>query len=580
MSCNKLVPSLKVNNQRRFWSRSFNLSFLVFFFSLCFSVVEINSQTLPAGIPVIEEAFRRNQLLGDSTLSQSFALRPLQFDRSDGVYLNHFYTRGDSGTNLEKAPKNYFRFLPIRQTFAFNSKRPYGWGNGPMVPNVGIQTYTQVGFTSKISILRVQFAPEFVWSQNKPYQGFESSVPSVINAKFRYWSFGDFPERFGSGPTTLFWWGQSKVTVQAGFLETGISTENIWWGPGQFSALTFSNNARSFPHFTLKSRRPAKTFLGAFEGEMIIGRLEDSGISPSQIEQLNEDYFFKFSGDHKYLNAMTITYQPKWINGLYLGFARTFQQYSAKMGTKLSDYLPVFEPFQKTVFGFDRDSEGRDQQSTFFGRWVIPEGKAEVYFEYGRRDHGYNWREAMLNPEHARAYLVGFQKLWATSSPGRHFQIRSEMLHQQESINRIIRYVGLGGGYTWHTHGQARGFTNFGEALGTGFGVGSNVQTFEISFIEGINKKGIVFERLANHQDSYYRAFGNFNSGVDPWIDLSLGILWDHQFDNLTLSTRSQIIYSSNYQWQTEPSISRAFNTGQNLWAFFGQVNLIYHFGK
>ena len=378
----------------------------------------------------------------------------------------------------------------------------------------------------------------------------------------------------------MLWWGQSKATLQFGFLETGISTENIWWGPGQFSALTFSNNARSFPHLTLRSRRPAKTFLGTFEGELIAGRIEDSGIDPSQNSVLNDQYFFRFSGDYKYLNALTITYQPKWTPGMSFGFTRTYQQYSAQMGNTFSDYLPVFEPFQKTVYGFDRDAEGRDQQFTFFGRWAIPKGKAEVYFEYGRRDHAFNWREAILNPEHARAYLVGFQKLWSTSVPGRFFQVRSELLQQQESINRIIRYAGLGGGYTWHTHGQARGFTNFGEALGTGPGVGSNVQTIEFAMIEGVNKKGVVFERLANHQDTYYTAFGNFNSGVDPWIDLILGILWDHQWDQVILSTRSQVIHSLNYQWQTAPSISKEFNTGNNLWAFFGQVHLIYLFGK
>lgn len=571
---------MKVKNQKRFWIRYWNLSFLGLVNLFIFSGQEIHSQTLPAGFPVIEEAMRRNQLLRDSSLKESFALRPLDLDRLAGENIISYLTQGYKPETSQNYSTNYFRFLPLRQTVAINTKRPYGWGNGPMVPNVGLQTYTQLGFSSKFSILKIQFAPELVWTQNKAYQGFESSDPLVINAKFRYWSFGDYPERFGLSPTALLWWGQSKVTLQVGFLETGFSTENIWWGPGQFSALTFSNNARSFPHLTLRSRRPAKTFLGTFEGEMIIGRLEDSGIAPSQIVQLNDEYFNKFSGDHKYLNALTITYQPKWTPGMFFGFVRTYQQYSVKMGTTLADYFPVFEPFQKTLYGFDRDAEGRDQQFTFFGRWAIPKGKAEVYFEYGRRDHAYDWRDAFLSPEHARAYLLGFQKLWATTTSGRYYQIRAEMLHQQESINRTIRYLGSGGAYTWNTHGQARGFTNYGEALGTGPGVGSNVQTLEISRVKGINKKGLVFERLVNQQDTYYRAYGNFDSGVKPWIDLSMGLLWDHQVGNLILSTRSQFVYSLNYQWQTTPSISKEFNSGHNLWSFFGQANLVYHFGK
>lgn len=392
-------------------------------------------QSFQVGIPVIEEALRRNQVIGDSVVGPGFTLRSLPLNtRSDvsSAWMGEF-------EKLLPRSKNYAVLLPFRQTLALNTQRPYGWGNGPMVPNVGLQSYTQGGIYAKFLIFNLQLGPELVWTQNKPFQGFEFRDPRIASSRYRSWSFGDYPERFGDGPSTLIWWGQSKFTIQAGFLEAGVSTENIWWGPGQFSSLTFSNNARSFPHLTLRSRRPATTFLGTFEGEVIVGRLEDSGIEPAQIDELNEVYFFPFSGDYKYLNAITVTYQPKWIQGLFVGFSRTHQQYSQQMGNSLGDYLPIFEPFQKTVYGFDRDSEGRDQQFTFFGRWVIPKAKMELYFEYGRRDHAYDWREAILNPEHARAYLMGLNKLWATGKPDQLIQIRAEMLHQQESINRIIR---------------------------------------------------------------------------------------------------------------------------------------------
>lgn len=556
------------------WVKIFVL--LVNFGTLSFFV---NSQTIPAGFPVLEEAVRRNQLLGDSSVARSFGLRPFELNSLEIIpsleKLNHVSPSTDS----KKAVEKYFRYTPFRQTVAFNSKRPYGWGNGPMVPNVGLQSYTQGGIYAKFLVFNLQLVPELVWTQNKPYQGFEFRDPRIASFRYRYWSFGDYPERFGEGPSTLIWWGQSKFTIQAGFLEAGVSAENIWWGPGQFSSLTFSNNARSFPHLTLRSRRPAQTFMGTFEGEVIVGRLEDSGIEPAQIDELNEVYFFPFSGDYKYLNAITITYQPRWVQGLFVGFSRTHQQYSQQMGRSWGDYLPIFEPFQKTIYGFDRDSEGRDQQFTFFGRWVIPKAKMELYFEYGRRDHAYDWREAILNPEHARAYLMGFNKLWETGKPDQLIQIRAEMLHQQESINRIIRYPGLGGGYSWHTHGQARGFTNYGEALGTGPGVGSNVQSLEVSAVNKLNKKGLLFERLANHQDFFYRSFGR-NSAKKPWIDYSLGLLWDHQWDQLIISGKAQLIQATNYQWQDEGISTRDFHSGFNPISFFGQIHLIYIFKK
>lgn len=542
----------------------------------------LHSQTLSSGMPVFEEVFRRQQVLGNVSSPNSGALRPYELSPIQWRILTNGDLDKDSVLAISKLSQrqNYFRLVPLRQTVQLNSKRPYGWGDGAMVPNVGWESYTQVGFSAKASVLRIQFAPEFVWSQNKAYQGLGGNFsPGVYRARYRDWSYGDYPERYGDGPSSFFWWGQSKVTLQAGAFEAGVSTENIWWGPGQFSALTFSNNARSFPHYTLNTRRPAKTFLGSFEGQLIVGRLEDSGIAPAQIKELNDLYFVPFTGDYKYLNALTITYQPKWVKGLYVGFNRTHQQYSAKKGEKFIDYFPIFEAFQKVEYGFDKDAEGRDQQFTFFGRLVLPAARTELYFEYGRRDHGYDWREAFLNPEHARAYLFGFQKLFSAGSRGDYYQIRAEMLTQSESINRIIRYMGSVDSYTWHTHGQARGFTNYGEALGTGPGVGSNVQTVEISRISGLNKKGIRLERLANHQDFYNRVFAK-EPEKNPWIDYSIGLLWDHQWDQLVVSGKGQFIHGRNYQWQSNEISIADFPSGKHLNSFSAQISLIYLFQK
>ncbi len=545
---------------------------------LCFiGILSGYGQTIMPNYPILEEYMRRSQLLGEDSSQFSFNLRPMDLPKGS-------FDKLLNGQPLDKEKlvqdSDYFSVLPIRQTFAFNSTRPYGWGNGPMLPNVGFQNYTQLGLSLKFSILRIQLAPEFVALENRPFQGFSGDFSNSVNrARFFYWRFGDYPERFGEESISFLWWGQSKLSLQYGAFETGISTENIFWGPGQFSSLTFSNNARSFPHLTLKTRKPAKTFLGHFEGEILIGRLEDSGFFPSQIPELNQELSNRFTGDYRYLNALTLSYRPKWVPEMTLGISRTHQQYSAQMGKSISDYLPIFEPFQKTVYGFDRDSEGRDQQVTFFGKYAIPKGKLELYFEYGKRDHAFNWREPILNPEHARAYLFGIQKLWKLSHPNQFIQIRSELLHQQESINRIIRYAGLGGGYTWHTHGQARGFANYGEALGTGPGVGSNVQTIEIAFVEKFNKLGILFERLENNQDFYYRAFGTQNERK-PWIDLSIGFLANYRWEKILLSSKIQLINAMNYQWQLAPSSSVNFPKGENKFSVFGQTHLIYFFDQ
>jgi hypothetical protein len=541
------------------------------------------SQTLNAGLSVLEENLRRAQLLGDFSPLYSFQNRPIQIFADDSSrvrkeLLQYFY-----GTNRSIDEKVRFTFLPLVSNNTVNTKRPYGWGNRGMIPNVGFQTYLSTGFFAKYHFIELQLQPEFIFAQNKPFEGFSDKFSTpVTQARFFYWNNGDNPERFGNDYFSRLWWGQSSINIIAGPISLGLSTQNIWWGPGQFNALIFSNNAEGFPHLSLNTRRPLKTFLGDIEAQLIVGRLENSGISPTQSNALNQKYFEDFTGDWRYLNAISINYNPVFLPKLFLGFNRTFQQYNKLKGNGFSDWFPVFEIFQKERFFDDGntivyDSKGQDQQVSVSFRYLVPSAKFEIYAELGRRDHSFNWREFMLNPEHARAYLAGFQKLFALSKPNTFIQIRGEMTHQQESVNRYIRYPGLIGNQTWHTHGLARGFVNYGQSLGVGSGVGVNVQTFEISQIEGLNKIGVRLERLENHQDFFYRAFGQ-SPNKKPWVDFSLGVLVDHQWGNLILSSKTQFVSAYNYQWLSEGNSTVDFPSGVKKLSFSGELNLIYLF--
>jgi hypothetical protein len=528
----------------------------------------------------LQENLRRSQLIhGFDTVSASFNLRPFETFQFNNL-LTPIY---DNGQN-SKISKIEISALPFFQTIQYNANRPYGRADGPMIPSNGLQSYTSLGIFAKFSIFRFQFQPEYIIAQNAPFEGFSDNFNNqVTRDRFRFFNTGDYPERFGESAFSAFYWGQSKLTIEFGAFETGISTQNIWWGPGQWNSLIFSNNAPGFTHLTLNTVKPAKTFLGNFEGQIIVGRLEDSGFNPTQHPELNDRFFRPFIGDWRYLNAINVTYNPKWLPGLFVGATRSYHQYNAFRGNSFRDYFPIFDFFTKERIFEDNenslefDSEGRDQQLSFFARMVSPTGKAEVYFEYGRRDHAFNWREAILNPEHARAYLFGFKKLFELSDVSKFIQVRGEITHQQESVNRYIRYPGLLGGLSWHTHTRARGFANDGQALGVGIGTGSNVQTLEVSLVDKFNKVGVLFERLENHQDFFYRAFGQ-QTDRQPWIDLSLGFLFDHQWKSLLLSSRVQIINGLNYQWQRAPIISNEFPVGKNKISLQSNLSLIYIF--
>uniref|UniRef100_UPI00404873C0 capsule assembly Wzi family protein n=1 Tax=Algoriphagus sp. TaxID=1872435 RepID=UPI00404873C0 len=475
-------------------------------------------------------------------------------------------------------------FLPVYSTLRFDRKRPYVGGEYGMIPARGAQTFFSTGFKIKFSILNLQIQPEVITSQNLSFQGFPNTFNSgVIAARFWYWNIGDLPERFGSSTFSKVYWGQSSISLRVGAFELGAGTKNFWWGPGQWSSMIFSNNAPGFPNISLNTTKPAKTFLGAFEGQVLIGRLESSEQKPTQVDDLNTGYFFPLNPDWRYLNAIMLSYSPKWVPMLSFGYTRTYQYYNAERPTDLKGWLPILEPMAKEKLFTNGnsviyDDRRQSQQIAIFGRYQMPKAKAEVYFQFGRRDHALNWREFILNPEHARAYQFGFLKITNLPTTKKLLQIRGEITQQQESVNRYLRYD-LSGGLSWHTHGQVRGFTNYGQPMGVGIGTGSNVQTLEIALVDDWKKLGLLFERLENNQDFYYRAFGLQNE-TNPWIDWTGSILWNTSFKDLFISARLQGTYARNYQWGLSETSTPEFPVSQNLLSLHSQVNLIYFWGR
>ncbi len=494
---------------------------------------------------------------------------------------------GKDSTSVEKKLWNY-EFLPIYTSLRSDGKRPYGTGEFGIIPARGIQSFLSAGVKANFSILYVQLQPELVLAENKAFEGFPDTFSStVISSRFYFWNVGDSPERFGNKSYHKFFLGQSSVSLRYKSFELGAGTRNFWWGPGQWNSLIFSNNAPGFPNISLNTTKPAKTFLGHFEGQVLIGRLESSGFPGSQTQDLNTRFFKPLNPDWRYINAFMISYTPKWIPNLSIGMARSFLQYGEFVKPTFSGRFPMFEPFQKekffedddTFFGdYDTRQNDKSQQATAFGRYVFKKGKAEIYFQFGRRDHAFNWREFIMNPEHARAYQFGFIKFSKLASSNKLVQFRGEITHQQESINRNLRY-GLAGGSSWHTHSDKRGFGHLGQPLGVGIGTGSNVQSLEIALVEDWKKWGILFERLENNQDFYYRAFGQ-QSERKPWIDWSTALLWNTSYKDLFISSRIQGTYARNYQWGLSETSTPEFPVSQNLFSVHSQVNLIYFWGR
>lgn len=565
-----IIINFQILDYSRFILPIKRLGLLLYFFISSFVAF---SQNLQTGVPILEESIRRGQLLGKVTYPISFLSRPIDFGKmqseAEDILGSRFLRIGNEQDSLDSSDLNERKFkfllLPLFSVSGVNAGAPY-----PEVSNLilagGFQTYLSTGFYTSLGPLSIQIQPELIFAENREY---ETGLLKSTNVEYL--------ERFGSRSYSKILPGQSSIRLNFGSFSLGASTENIWWGPGQFNSLLFSNNAFGFEHLTLNTRKPAKTFLGSFEGQIIVGKLEES--------EFVEDNPTIPVNDWRYLNGFTFSYQPKWIPGLYVGASRVFQQYNSFRGDSFSDYFPIFNGFQKErliegqVDSGLFDQEGRSQQVTFFARFFNIKAKTELYFEYGRRDHAVNWREAVLNPEHARAYLVGFTKLVPIPN-GDHIQIRGEVLQQQESINIIVRYPGTSGSLNWSGHGIVRhGFSNLGQMLGPGIGPSSNIQTLEAAWIRDVKKLGIRFDRLNRHQDMYVM-FSGSSFLTDKWVDFSLSLLGDWQWNNLLMRSQMNFINSNNYLWQASSNNSSDFPDGNNMFSIQGQLSLIYFLNK
>ncbi|WP_316770968.1 capsule assembly Wzi family protein [Pedobacter frigiditerrae] len=545
----------------------------------CFGLINvqlIHAQTVPVGmLEQLDDYYRRQQVLGNDTSNRSFLIRPLNLPRgtSDPDFVDkHLRSLIYQSTNQQLA----LYALPVVWQNQLNSHHPYGINDGAIIGAKGLQTMLSAGVYARFGPVSFQFKPEVVWAQNKSFTKISDQQYDVLfkNAYANYRNKIDLPEQFGTGNYHKFNLGQSSLLLNLGPISLGVSNENLWWGPGFRNALLMTNNAAGFKHTTFHTNRPIVTPIGSFETQVIGGKLEQSGIPMPAGSQ----YKTKVK-DWRYLSAMVFTYQPKWLPGLYLGFDRSFVVNTRDMGNKFGDYFPIFSKLEKSKYqdgGVNgEDDKKRDQYISLFAKWVMPEAKSEVYLQWGRNDHSWDLRDAIVELEHTRAYVAGFRKL--VSYKGREdefIQIALELTQLESPPTKFVRLS-----EPWYGHYQVTdGYTNEGQVIGAGIGSGSNLQTLEVSWVSGLKRLGIQFERMVNQNDLYYNAYVNTIEPRKHWVDLDVTLRADWTFGQFLLSSQLGLTHSLNYQYRFENPTEFWVWDKQNANNVHAKIGVAYNF--
>jgi hypothetical protein len=470
-----------------------------------------------------EFTLRDQQLLNGWSPSTSFTVRPLFISTSDSAY--------QSLVNLVQKPKwklgsTQFYANPLDIELQGNTHSAWGRNNGSFLSVKGYQQKMSTGFNINSKFIDIQFLPEFFYASQTP---------------------------FTQNSYKKFSLGQSAIRFHLGNMPIGVSlsNENIWWGPGIFNSLMMSNNAPGFEHFSIHSRRPIKTWVGAFEFQVIGGVLKSDPNLPMENFSLNkyDQVFGPMRPDNdRYFSGLNIAYQPSFIKGLTIGMNRMFQYYiddKAAQENFTQRFFPIFTNFFKNSAGGNavEDARDRDQLINLFGRFVFPNNALEVYGEYGWNDHKYNLRDLTLNPDGSAAYLVGLRKVIALEKQ-KHLTIEAELTQLEPTNSDIGRPSG-----NWYVHGIVHeGYTQQNQILGGGIGPGDNTATIRFSLSHpNLSRQSITIERY-QHDPRFH---------TNKWTDFALGLMHQQKlYKKWFVNAHLDIVRRSGYNWSNESAIN------------------------
>jgi len=517
------------------------------------SVASVWAQTIPVG-DFMEKQLRIQQLAGDS-ISYSFSNRPLELKYYESA-MNHSLLKGIWARPFS-SPSHQFSFFtvglydPVFKN-TYNTKFPYGENNGAAWYGKGLTSEWHAGFYITSKYFTLTFRPDIVYQQNKSFR-IPRFVPrdSQGNVEYGAEALGftiDHPWRFGPSPFWTLDWGETSLRVHYKKLEAGFSTEPLWWGPGVRYALIMSNNAPGVKHLFIGTRNPIQLpwDIGKFEFSLIWGWPHDSKYFIQSQSQARLERLANFTRN-RFMTGMNVVFSPSFAPHLYIGLTRVFHQYIPKNGLHAADFLDVFQAFQKKNVAKEIGNFGNDvknQLASVYLRWVFPESHAEIYGEYAREDHSWDLRDFLMEPDHSRAYTIGFQKL-IMSNWIDFFKVNLELNSLQPTLTEVVRSQNY-----FYTHYLiTEGHTNEGQILGAAIGPGSQSQFLGVNGYFDSGKIGIFAQRVVDNNQFHfeYNMQHNYKDWWNHWVKLNIGVDALYQLGQVMLD--GKIVWDKNYNY-------------------------------
>lgn len=534
-----------------------HFTFIHLFFVLSCTVFSAHAQSLTLEKDYLTDYLRNKQLADSNPPIRSFCVRPLSMQ--NGIEDLHLQTKISS----------HFSILPFSITTQINSHHPFGWNDGSMIPSNGAEVLVSGGIYAQAGRFTLQVQPEIIYAQNSNFETFPTEYPGVVwNSYYKWLNRIDNPEQFGTGTYKKFFPGQSSLYFHPKNLAIGVSTENIWWGPSIQNSLVMSNNAPGFFHADIHTTAPIPTKIGSFEFQVLGGLLQNSNILPVDTNKVfNSSFLYQPKlDDARYITGMVVSWQPKWVKGLFLGFSNAAYLYKKDI-SGIADVLPL----PGILVSNTEKQNKRGVLGSIFLRYVMPEENAEFYAEYGRSDRTASIINLLTDKDYPRGYIVGMRKLSNLRPNKSRMEFSAEIAQLELPTTNLINNA-----QSWYTNDYVRqGFTNQGKVLGAGIGPGGNSQMLDISWIKADRKIGLQLERIVHNNDFYYNLFSQTGEWQRHWIDLYAAAHARWKVKTFYINAELGLSRSLNYEWYVITGSSFLQN-GYDFLNFHGKISVIY----
>lgn len=379
----------------------------------------------------------------------------------------------------------------------WNSAIPYSMNDGAMWAGRGKSVKVSAGaraeWQTRYGRLRLDVAPQLLYSQNLPFQTIHDSVPgrSAYANPFHGPSVDaslDLPLRFGDRHLLRIDGGRSAIRFDFTRLSLGATTAEEWWGPGIRNALILSNNAAGIPRFFARTSRPLRSRFGSVEAELISGTLTKSA------------FFSDQASDYRTVSGLRVEIHPAFDSTLTFGFARVVY---APIGPFASPFTLTLARSFDALFRWERiDAVGQrsDQIASLFARWVFPVVGLEVYGEWARMGIPASFTELLTAPGYTGGWTAGFQ--WAQRKRNHaYLRLQSELNYLEQS--RV--FPGRPTPDFYSGRASPQGYTQRGQIVGAAIGPGASSQWIALDWILPRWQAGTYVGRIRWENDAMYR---------------------------------------------------------------------------